>query len=290
MSENEIENLRNDVAKTGYLTEMVAASIFGGAGWETYDHFYYLDKDENKGREIDLLAAYYQSQKNEKKSVSVNIGLSVEVKKVTNKPWVIFTSPLTKYEAVENLFDTSLIRLHQQEIWFKDLYANHPITNWKQFGRVSYQAFRKEQQNQELIIDSKAIAPKRQRQADQDITPNFSAFVSAFKAASEIAAVFRQKSNAPLRDNKGIKTYEVGIVHGLIIIDGKLYQSIVKNDKSFDIEESKYIPYIFNYNSKEYSARRLLVDIVTLSYLKEYLSIYQKWIEDRADYCFKELS
>ena len=109
---------------------MIAAGIFGKAGWQVYDHLYFLDKEENKGREIDLSAIYSHTESNLKKSLTVKVGLSVEVKKAASKPWVVFTSPLNApVETIENLFDTSLIRLHIQEIWFKGLYGTRRSHN-----------------------------------------------------------------------------------------------------------------------------------------------------------------
>lgn len=290
MSDNEITTLKNDVLQTGYVTEMIAISIFGNAGWEIYDHAYFLDKDENKGREIDLVAAYYHREANNRKSITMDLGLSVEIKKVISKPWVVFSSPLTKYEQIESLFDTSLIRLHQQEIWFKDLYNNHPVRHCKRFGRVSYQAFKKKNENEQTIQNKNSQVLRRIRQEDHSITPNFSAFVSSFKAASEISSFFRQKNSLPLHDKEGLRTYEVGVVHGLIVVDGKLYEATVTNCEDLKIEEASNIPYIFNYASKEYGYRRLLIEIVTLNHLCDYLRNYQKWIEEGTQYCLRELS
>ena len=284
MADDEIKSLQKDISKTGYVSEMIVARIFGKSGWQVYDHLYFLDKDENKGREIDLTTVYTSTKSNPKKSLTIKVGLAVEVKKVTNKPWVVFTSPLNPpLETIENLFDTSLIRLHIQEIWFPALYENHPVSKSKGFGRVSYQSFRG-QQEEDDSTDSK------RRSKGSSITPNFSAFVSSFKAAFEIRDFFRLGNNQPLRDTNNVRTYEVGIVHGLIVVDGKLYDAAVQDDRSFEISEAAHVPYVFSYNSKEYGARRLLIDIVTLDHLSHYLRKYQAWIKERAGYCLNELS
>jgi hypothetical protein len=283
MADDEIKNLKKDISKTGYVSEMIAARIFGKAGWQVYDHLYFLDKDENKGREIDLSAIYTSTKGNSKKSLTVKLGLSVEVKKASSKPWVVFTSPLNSpLETIENLFDTSLIRLHIQEIWFPALYENHPVSKCKGFGRVSYQSFRGQENEDDNGVPNK-------RSGGSSITPNFGAFVSSFKAAIEIRDFFRLGNNQPLRDGD-IRTYEVGIVHGLIVVDGKLYDAGVQDDRSFEIQDVPYIPYTFSYNSKEYGSKRLLIDIVTLEHLPHYLKTYQAWIEERATYCLGELS
>ena len=64
-------------------------------------------------------------------------------------------------------------------------------------------------------------------------------------------------------------------------------RSTVLDNRSFEINEAAHIPYVFSYNSKskEYGARRLLIDIVALDHLSHYLKRYQAWIEERAAYC-----
>lgn len=57
-----------------------------------------------------------------------------------------------------------------------------------------------------------------------------------------------------------------------------------------EIAPAGHIPYVFNYNSKEYGARRLLIDIVTVRELPNYLKVRQDWIKERAKYCLDELS
>jgi hypothetical protein len=250
MPDKEIESLRDHIARTGYVTEMIATGVFSKTGWQVFDHLYFLDKEKNKGREIDLFALYNHRESNLKKSLTVKVGLPVEVKKVSSKPWVVFTSPLhDPVEAIENLFETSLIRLHIEEIWFKRLYETHPVTQCQRFGRVSYQSFRPQPDKANTATSGGGT---RRRSEDRSITPNFSAFVSSFKAASEITDFFRQGNNRPLRDAQQLRTYEVGIVHGLVILDGGLYDASVKEDHSFELSQTNHVPYVFNYNSKEY--------------------------------------
>ncbi|MBW7852589.1 MAG: hypothetical protein H3C38_19000 [Rhodospirillales bacterium] len=186
MTEDILKNLKDDVLKTGFATEMIAASLMREAGWIALDHTYYIDKDENKGREIDIIAIKIATQENEKKRISVNLGLAVEIKRVISKPWIVFTSPMHSEFQISGLFLTSLSRLHFEEIWFSQLYENHRINHLGRLGRASYQAFEKK--------DS-------QRRSDEPyIVPTFGALVSAFKAANEIHGHFSNANQRALRD------------------------------------------------------------------------------------------
>ena len=79
-------------------------------------------------------------------------------------------------------------------------------------------------------------------------------------------------------------------MHGLIVVDGKLYDAAVQEDRNFEIKDVAHVPYVFSYNAKEYGASRILIDIVTLDHLPRYLKRYQSWIDERAAYCLNELS
>src|SRR5215208_6543520 len=106
---------------------MLVAAAFKAAGWGAADHTYYMDRDENKGREIDLVAFRRVEKQSEARKIALTLALSVEVKKVTSKPWVVFTSPRLDNDRIHELFSTSLVRLNIQEIWFHELYGNHRL-------------------------------------------------------------------------------------------------------------------------------------------------------------------
>ncbi len=150
---------------------------------------------------------------------------------------------------------------------------------------MSYQAYQKKSQDGDTRKKGNDKHPE-----DRSIAPNFSAFVSSFKAATDISAFFRQRNTANLRDDKDLRTYEIGIVHGLIVVDGKLFEAKVSDEAELEITPTCHVPYVFNYTSKEYGARRMLIDIVTLNELPNYLSTRQTWIRERAEFCLKELS
>jgi hypothetical protein len=76
--------------------------------------------------------------------------------------------------------------------------------------------------------------------------------------------------------------YGVGIVHGLIVIDGKLFTAEVRDRSNIEVQESQCVPYIFNYASKEYGYRKILIDVVTIEGLPDYIRRYDKWRSQNA--------
>ena len=68
-------------------------------GYYVANNLYYVDLDEDKGREIDLRALKNYDFKIESKQYFVRHLLLIECKKSSKKPWVIFTSPETSYDS-----------------------------------------------------------------------------------------------------------------------------------------------------------------------------------------------
>lgn len=276
------ERIAKDVEKTGFPTEILATGLLQTAGWTTLDHAYYIDKDENKGREIDIFAIREFREESNNKEVALSLGLSVEVKKSSDKPWVIVCSKAATGEKLHDAIDTKLARMHGQEIWFHELYASHPVTQFARVGRVPYQAFLK---NSDQAEDEESKRTKG-RYSPQP----FSAFVSCFKASMEISNHFQAQNNQALRTENGKKSYFVGVTHGLVILNGKLFEARVGREGKVTATEKRHIPYIFNYASEKYLYRKLLIDVVTIDALEDYISSYERWAKTAAKFCLTALS
>ena len=113
-----MKGINEDILKTGFVSEMVVTAMLRNSGWVTFDHSYYVDKDENKGREIDAIAIKFAEAQGAKRKAGVRLVLSVEIKKSFHKPLVIFTAPRAQTEHLDGFFDTNLIHMSNQEIWF----------------------------------------------------------------------------------------------------------------------------------------------------------------------------
>jgi hypothetical protein len=108
VSDKLLDKLKEDIPKTGFVTEMLVTAMLREGGWIAADHTYYMDRDENKGREIDVVAIKTNDVENEKRKITLTLALAVEIKKVTSKPWVIFTLPKAVGENIHDLFGSSL--------------------------------------------------------------------------------------------------------------------------------------------------------------------------------------
>src|SRR5256885_4276326 len=80
-----------EIETTGYPAELRASAVFASQKWNTSENAYFIDQDENKGREIDLRAYKQARPSHSSAHVTVWSMLSAEVKK-SDAPWVVVSS------------------------------------------------------------------------------------------------------------------------------------------------------------------------------------------------------
>src|SRR6266487_4258409 len=94
-------NLLEDINKTGFPLELRVSHELLTRGYYVENNVYYIDKDEQKGREIEISALKNsQSGPRQKPPEWVRNRLLIECKKAQpEKPRVIFTSPVTAFDS-----------------------------------------------------------------------------------------------------------------------------------------------------------------------------------------------
>ena len=88
----------DEVLKTGFPLELRTARHLRTLQYHVAHNVYFLDRDEQKGREIDLRALKNAFFKKGENRYAVRHCLILECKKSTSRPWVIFTSPAVSYD------------------------------------------------------------------------------------------------------------------------------------------------------------------------------------------------
>lgn len=79
-----LEKIVEAAGKAGFETELRTASIVADAAWRANQNVYFIDKDEGKGRELDLRAYQYFSSTHKKPEVTCMITLCIEIKKLAS--------------------------------------------------------------------------------------------------------------------------------------------------------------------------------------------------------------
>ena len=257
------EEFKNRLSKyikedTGYLEELKVANIFSKAGWGIRHSNYYLDKDEEKRREIDIFAYKSNLIKNNRfeENISIHINLVCEVKKSTKKPWIIFS---TKKSPSDNFFGLSIY--HEKNM--KSIIEEK--IEWKVDRNSSINSF-------ERIGETYCEASLSNSGKNDNQSQIFKSLTSSTKASEYFLSI--RKSNPLLRfiSPKSIEFFEP-----VIVFKGQMFEAYLNDQDELELNEINHIPIIFNRISPNYDRHDYLVDVVKVEELSNLLAEKEKW-------------
>lgn len=248
------ENILKEIQKTGYPFELQVSKNFSVNNWSLIYNSYYIDKDENKGREIDLIAYLNKKEISEDFSFELNWDLIVEIKQSLDKPWVFFTMEESSfYKKIgfpclyrNSKFLTSFVQIYK-------IFHDHGTKLNDSIGRSYYEAFANENKRDNI----------------------FKGLSGVYKATNHlIESAFKYPAN-----DKVFCYYEP-----IIILNGPLFEAYLKEDESIEVNQVEYTQVAFNYLSPNYDSNRFIIQIVTLDYLpqfikqteEKFITIYEK--------------
>jgi hypothetical protein len=155
MSNPDLEKkILDEIGKTGFPLELRVSAWLQNRGYFIANSVYYVDHDEDKGREVDLRALKNYEFKVEREQYYVRHYLLIECKKSSNKPWVIFTSPITGYD--KKLHQIDCRGFADDAIWYfedgvESLQITHPFTAGKRRGRSYFEPFKNSETSEAIF-------------------------------------------------------------------------------------------------------------------------------------------
>jgi hypothetical protein len=261
MDEAFLQNLRNDLDKTGFGAEMKVLQKMVQHGWLHVGSDAYLDEDEGTFRDIDA-SGYLQRwcRVDGKVSAIVLIFLAIEVKKSTS-PWMIFKPPRMStphgLEASDSLIyaanlPCSLFRLRRA--------MSHGSIVGRQgwFARGIHEAFK----------------------SPSDKSRWYSAFVTSCKAAE---AIMRREASA--ENPRGSRSIDLRqqptyflVSRPVVVLDGSLV--VVELDEAGEVlfSETNAVTYDLRFSSAHCREKQYHIDLVTLTEFPQYLD---SWLQRR---------
>ena len=246
--------------KTGYLEELEVANIFSKARWGIRHSNYYLDKDEEKGREIDIFAYKSGLIKNNspEENISIHINLVCEIKKSTKKPWIIFS---TKKSPSDNFFGHSIYHeKNMKNIIEKkiegEIDRNSSIGSFKRIGETYCEAFKDTKNNDN----------------DSDYSQIFKSLTSSTKASEYFLSI--RKSNSLLN---ALCPNSIEFFEPIVVFKGQMFEAYLNKQDELKLNEINHIPIIFNRISPNYNRHGYLVDVVRVEELSNLLAEKEKW-------------
>ena len=258
------ENFKNKLLKyikekTGYLEELKVGNIFSEAGWDVRHSNYYLDRDEQKGREIDVYARkniVFEDSLGEK--ISIGINLVCEVKKSIKKPWVIFSTNKNLYDSFFGFslyYENNMKNVLEQKITMK-VDRNSSIGSFARIGETYCEAF---------INNAK--------KSGSDYSQIFKSLTSSAKASEYFLSMREQNYFLDALYPKSIEFFEP-----IVIIDGRLCEAYLNKENELELNEINHIPVLFNRVSPKYDRNNYIIDVITIKELPNLLTSKEKWI------------
>lgn len=258
----------DDIRKTGFVTELIVGSTLKKKGWHTYHSESYIDKDSGKSREIDIIATKVYA--NSESKIHVELTLVIEIKKMKQKPWVVFCTKKNSFFYGWRILHTGFNNHKKGSgsvFQVTDLEKNNFRNNNRLIGNAFHEAFKKPDEPSKV----------------------YESLISATKAA------IYQKEISSIDNNEDFDCNEETELHifiPLVVLDGELYSVILDDAGEVILSESEYIQILLNYSSPNYGDldNAFLPDLVKQSYLDNYLDQTETWFNTFTDSFSKRLS
>ncbi len=267
MNPQEIENIKKTLARSGHIFEYQVGDIFEKNGWMIVPNRFYIDKDEDKGREIDLVAYKITEVKPETAVITVVI---VEAKQSLKNKWIFFSKgdfsgsinlnnyPLFYFNEISELESA----LPSQELFKEYLIKILQKNNLMSLFNFEYKAH-------SYAEVSEVKDPSKQ-----------STYFNATNASDIHGAVFPVikaiSSELALYENRKIATKEQRLywVFPLVVFNGDILEARVKEGK-MELRETDEIQYVTRYTSRRYDDF-YSINIIRWANLLKYLALYNQ--------------
>ncbi|MBI3604663.1 MAG: hypothetical protein HY202_01395 [Nitrospirae bacterium] len=246
MNPQEIENIKRTLARSGHIFEYQVGDIFEKNGWMIVPNRFYIDKDEDKGREIDLVAYKITEVKPETAVITVVI---VEAKQSLKNKWIFFSKG--DFSGSINL-------------------NNYPLFYFNEIAELE-SALPSQELFKEYLI-------KILQKNNLMNLFNFEYKAHSYAEVSEVKDPSKQaiSSELALYENRKIATKEQRLywVFPLVVFNGDILEARVKEGK-MDLRETDEIQYVTRYTSRSYDDF-YSINIIRWANLLKYLNLYNQ--------------
>lgn len=250
MPKDLVQRVLEEVAKTGFPLELRVADQLRVRGYHVATNVYFVDRDEGKGREIDIRALGNAFFTTGKLRCAVRHCLLIECKKSASRPWVFFSSPTVSYDQqVSDIASHGVARgwiRSSEEFW--RFGRQHPWFRAPNRGRSFFEAFAGTQE------------------ANQNIQR---AILGAVKATID---------TRDARFAAGYPFPNATFYYPIVVLDGHLFAAQVRRGRTTITRASKVLVSV-RYRSAQYTGNeRHTVLVVTKPAFAGVLRALDRWL------------
>lgn len=267
-NETKMENMKNAIIKSGFPLEIFTASILKSKKYRIIQHQYYIDENQEKLREIDLLAeksVQIESSRQMSKFVFQNI-LIIECKKQEEKsPWLFFEGDY------ENKDPSSLLFTSTKDFLDKKWVADNILPKSHYFNKIPC-----------IYYISPFKLDRNGNRTKDYIHDTILQLLSGLKTSGEIYEDFQNK----------VVHKRAYFYYPIIVLDGDLYSSKISNEEAIEIIPRDHVQLLMNFSrdaqpekwghkkivKKEF---KILIDIIKKEFLSEFLDNFVLFGENK---------
>lgn len=239
------EKILEAADRAGFDSELKVAATLAKSGWQVNQNVHFIDKDENKGRELDIEAYRFFNQISDKPESTCLIELLVEVKK-TRDPFLFFSSPPRTFEHGKGygIFHWKN-KVDHKILPYEEIERHRPLKKLKRIAR-SYSGFK-----------------------DGKTSQIAAGIFSSFKAAIH----YEEACNEIYSDVSS----DIAFFFPLVVVDGEIYDCHL-NDETHELiaEKVESVTYMQNYHTEGYGRVSNRVAVLTISALQSYIDDIEK--------------
>lgn len=261
MTNNETEFLKQEIAKSGYPLESYVTSVISSRkNWILYFNPYFWDKDENKGREIDVKAAYSSDELYRKgSSVFMSLSLVIECKRIRGNAWVFFKNPTGLYSPILRCSSFDFFEAMEGNT-LSSLISSKKGTHFDRCRTKSTQ------------YDEYIVSQNKSNKRKDNI---WSSVIKIIKACSGEIENLKNQNDESIEELRleGLDRWVdspddiISFVYPVIVFEGKLYEASIENE--IVLKRRHYIQLHVDFKSRNYEGR-FCIDIVSRPYFASF--------------------
>lgn len=260
MNTGDLDKIKRALSKTGHLFEHQIGALFEGKGWMIIPNKFYIDRDDNKGREIDLVAYKITEIRDETAYITVVV---IEAKQSSKNKWVFFTKG--GYSGDINMHTAPLYYHNEIEEVGRYLSPNVLLNGMAEREQIDLFNFpRKAYTFAEITDDREGAGASFFRAVATNTIYN--AIFGVIKAQMSELDFYRNRRIA--RNEKRFYT-----VFPLVVFNGDIIEAQTGPDGNLDLAEVQEVQYVNRYRSPAYDNFHS-VNIIRSDTLPHYIDLY----------------
>jgi hypothetical protein len=273
-SEEEIQEFFEEkLNKSGYALQTAVENKLSKARFETSREVYYVDKDESKGRPMDLASWIVIPDerifKNNGRYVAGQLRLVIECKQLPDHAWVFFPSKLPAFSLPESVSLTEKQTPNPAFNYFP--YVNQFIGLPFAGGFAEF-----------LLPKKETKAKSKSNEKDNNLYEAVMTVTKATRHSIESTKTLTDRLMRiyPPRTTKS-RILLFAIFQPVIVFKGRMYEASQEQEK-LKLKPIKYVQIPKNYVSKNYEEALGQIHIVSYDSFDEYLEMLLRFYNERA--------